>query len=240
MILNCKDLTHREINKIIRNAIENGEKELVMNNINGQGYLFAGIKSDIRAIINGVPGNDLGGMMDGPNIFVNANIQDCVGNTMNGGKIVIHGDAGDILGYAMRGGRIFVKGKVGYRCGIHMKAFEDKIPVIVIGEDAGDFLGEYMASGIIVVLCKNKSKFDSDYIGVGMHGGAIYLRGEVDERNLGKGVEILPLDEWDVNFLTEVLKEYSSDMNTNEKYDISSFIKLSPLNSRPFQNLYSY
>ncbi|MCC7572980.1 MAG: hypothetical protein KO464_06285 [Candidatus Methanofastidiosum sp.] len=240
MILNCKGLNYSEINKSIRKAIENGEKEISLNNINGQGYLFAGIKNDIRAIINGVPGNDLGGMMDGPNIFVNANIQDCVGNTMNNGKIVVHGDAGDILGYAMRGGKIFVKGKVGYRCGIHMKAFGKKIPVIVIGENAGDFLGEYMASGIIVVLCKNKTKLESNYIGVGMHGGAIYIRGNVDEYNLGKGVAVSPLDEWDVNFLTNVLSEYSSDMNSKEIYALDEFVKLSPLNSRPFQRLYSY
>ncbi len=240
MILNCKDLKYTDINISIRKAIENNEKEIVMNNVNGQAYLFAGVKNGIKAIINGVPGNDLGGMMDGPNIFVNSNIQDCVGNTMNNGKIVVHGDAGDILGYAMRGGKIFVKGKVGYRCGIHMKAFGEKIPVIVIGEDAGDFLGEYMASGIIVVLCKNKSKLDSNYIGVGMHGGAIYVRGNVDDYNIGKGVVISSLDEWDTHFLAKVLEEYSYDMNSKDKYDINSFIKLCPINSRPFQKLYSY
>jgi len=240
MILNCKGLNYTQINKSIRMAIEKGEAEVILNNINGQSYLLAGLKNDIRAIINGVPGNDLGGMMDGPNIFVNSNIQDCVGNTMNNGKIVVHGDAGDILGYAMRGGKIFIKGKVGYRCGIHMKAFGEKIPVIVIGEDAGDFLGEYMAAGTIVVLCKNNTKFEGKYIGVGMHGGSIYVRGDVDEYNLGKGVIKSSLDEWDMDFLKKILDEYSSDMNSKDKYDINSFIKLCPMNSRPFQKLYSY
>mgnify|MGYP002508793462 CR=1 FL=1 len=55
-------------------------------------------------------------------------------------------------GYAMRGGKIFVKGNAGYRAGIHMKAYEEKKPVMVIGGTAGSFLGEYQAGGVIVVL----------------------------------------------------------------------------------------
>lgn len=33
----------------------------------------------------------------------------------------------------MRGGRIYVRGDAGYRTGIHMKAYEDKTPVMIIG-----------------------------------------------------------------------------------------------------------
>mgnify|MGYP002508363490 CR=1 FL=1 len=40
----------------------------------------------------------------------------------------------------------------GYRAGIHMKAYKDKVPVMVIGGTAGSFLGEYQAGGVIVVL----------------------------------------------------------------------------------------
>ena len=42
----------------------------------------------------------------------------------------------------MRGGEIFIKGDVGYRVGIHMKAYLDHQPKIVVGGKAGDFLGE--------------------------------------------------------------------------------------------------
>lgn len=58
---------------------------------------------------------------------------------MNDGRIVVHGDAGDAVGYAMRGGEIYVEGSAGYRAGIHMKAYQDKKPVIVIGGKAGSF-----------------------------------------------------------------------------------------------------
>jgi glutamate synthase domain-containing protein 3 len=35
-----------------------------------------------------------------------------------------------------------------------MKAYEDDLPVLVIGGRAGSFLGEYQAGGIIIVLGK--------------------------------------------------------------------------------------
>ena len=36
--------------------------------------------------------------------------------------------------------KIFIKGDVGYRVGIHMKAYENLYPVIIIGGTAQDFL----------------------------------------------------------------------------------------------------
>lgn len=58
---------------------------------------------------------------------------------MNEGKILIYGNIGDAAGYAMRGGKIYVQGNAGYRAGIHMKAYKEKIPVMIIGGCAGAF-----------------------------------------------------------------------------------------------------
>lgn len=68
---------------------------------------------------------------------------------MNEGDIIIHGNVGDACGYGMRGGRIFIEGDCGYRGGIHMKAYQEHFPVVVIGGKAGSFLGEYQAGGLI-------------------------------------------------------------------------------------------
>jgi len=86
----------------------------------------------------------------------------------------------------MRGGKIFVRDNVGYRSGIHMKEYKDKVPVLVIGGTAKDFLGEYMAGGIIIVLNIDKEgndlgKIKGRFIGTGIHGGSIYIRGDVDK-----------------------------------------------------------
>lgn len=102
-----------------------------------------------------MPGNALGAYLNGAEITVSGNAQDAVGDTMNEGKIVVHGQIGDAAGYAMRGGRIYIKGNAGYRAGIHMKAYKDKKPIMVIGGRAGSFLGEYQAGGIIIVLGLN-------------------------------------------------------------------------------------
>ena len=107
--------------------------------------------------IHGIPGNALGAYLNDSHITVNGNAQDAVGDTMNEGKILIYGNIGDAAGYAMRGGKIYVQGNAGYRAGIHMKAYKEKIPVMIIGGCAGSFLGEYQAGGIIIVLGLHKT-----------------------------------------------------------------------------------
>lgn len=134
--------------RYLRQQLHEGATEVLLKNVLGQRFIGAGLnKKGVRIFIEGIPGNDLGAFMDGPCLFVYGNAQDCVANTMSAGEVVIYGDAGDVTGYSMRGGRVFVKGDVGYRVGIHMKAWGDRMPVIVIGGKASDFLGEYMAGG---------------------------------------------------------------------------------------------
>ena len=99
---------------------------------------------------------------------------------MNDGTILVQGNIGDAAGYAMRGGRIYVRGNAGYRAGIHMKAYKDKVPVMVIGGKAGSFLGEYQAGGVIIVLNLDDAaeKCVSFFPCTGMHGGKMFLRSD--------------------------------------------------------------
>ncbi|MGC8843732.1 MAG: hypothetical protein ACP5QS_07315, partial [bacterium] len=174
-----------------------------------------------------------------PIIEVKGNGQDGVGNTMSDGKIIIHGRAGDIIGYGMRGGKIFVRDEVGYRVGIHMKAYEDSYPVIVIGGSARDFLGEYMAGGLIIILALDGEVPVGKYCGTGMHGGRIYVRGNVEKHLLGKEVAITPLSAEDEAELNLYLEEYFRIFG---KKDISAseFIKIAPRSHRPYGSLYTH
>lgn len=97
---------------------------------------------------------------------------------MNAGRIVIHGSLGDTAGYAMRGGEIYVRGDAGYRTGVHMKAYGDKFPVIVVGGRTGSFLGEYQAGGILIVLGLTESteSIVRNFPCTGMHGGKLFIR----------------------------------------------------------------
>jgi len=242
--INAKGVYYRDLNKTIRDLIfKDGVDEIELLNVNGQRYIGDGISRKVKIIIHGVPGNDLGVFMDGPTIIVNSNAQDGVGNTMNDGKIVIHGMAGDVIGYGMRCGKIFIKDDVGYRVGIHMKSHKDKIPFLIVGGKAGDFFGEYMAGGVLILLGleENDKPIVGDYVGTGMHGGAIYVRGEVDKRQLGKEVGIKELNAEDYGLIEPVLKEYCEDLRLDMNQVMSKkFIKLIPVSHRPYGRLYAY
>jgi len=244
MKINAKGLHYRELNQRIRQAVEAGEQKIRLDAVNGQRYIGGGLKSQVHLTINGVPGNALASFMDGPTIEVSENAQDGVGNTMNAGKVIVNGDAGDILGYAMRGGKLFVRGNVGYRVGIHMKSYQDKQPAIVIGGGAGDFLGEYMAGGMIIVLGldhENGRSCVGNYVGTGMHAGAIYIRGEVQDYQVGKEVGIRESIDDDMTALEENLREYCKDVGVSVNNLLKDrYTKLIPVSSRPYGNLYAY
>ena len=185
MIIKAGNMTFSELNGKIR---ESGDDSVLIEECCGQRYIAAGLKN-VSVTINGTPGNALGAYADGAVITVNGNAQDATGDTMNDGEIVIYGSSGDATGYAMRGGRIFVQKNAGYRAGIHMKAYKDKQPKLVIGGSAGCFLGEYQAGGTIIVLglgCEKGKAPVGGFCGTGMHGGKIFVRGTFPKENIYK------------------------------------------------------
>ncbi|MGB9677309.1 MAG: hypothetical protein ACPLZ9_01710 [Candidatus Ratteibacteria bacterium] len=238
--IDANGLHYKILNERIRELIKSGHKKIKIENVFGQRFICAGIKEDVEIIINGIPGNDIGCFMNGPKIYINGNAQDGVGNTMNSGKIIINGNAGDIVGHSMRGGEIYIKGEAGYRVGIHMKEYKNLYPVIVIGGIVKDYLGEYMAGGLIIILnIENKNKITGELVGTGMHGGEIYIRGEIDERTIGKEVKIFEAEN------NEKIKPYILNFckffNLNPDGLIKSkFIKIIPVSKRPYGKIYSY
>ena len=243
--LDSKGVYYKHLNEAIRAAAADGATTIVINNVNGQRYIGTGLRSkDLRIGVHGTPGQDMGMLMDGPTVEVFGNAQDGVGNTMNSGKVIVHGSAGDVLGYGMRGGKVFIKGDVGYRVGIHMKAYEELRPIMVCGGKARDFFGEYMAGGLLVLLSMNsrlEGPLVGGYLGTGMHGGTIYVRGEVEPWQCGKEVGVFPANEADVAELTPILKEYCEDMGMDLDEVLSAqFTKLVPVSHRPYGKLYTY
>lgn len=242
MFIDATSLHYRELNELIRMAIKDGAREILIKNVNGQRYIAAGLKGDVYLEIDGVPGNDLAVFMDGPEIIVRNNAQDGIGNTMNSGTVVVHGHGGDVIGYGMRGGRIFIMGDTGYRTGIHMKGYMDKQPVIIIGGRAGDFCGEYMAGGMMILLdLEEKGDITGDYLGTGMHGGVIFIRGDVSRRRCGAEVGIVEPDDKDMIMIKRHIEDFCKYFNINiEEVFSKPFKKLLPVSSRPYGNLYCY
>ena len=244
VIVDARGIPHRELNNSLRSMVEQGVSTIVLKNVVGQRYLGTSLRKAVRIIVEGVPGNDLGAFMDGPVIEVLNNAQDGCGNTMNSGAIVIHGSAGDILGHSMRGGQIYVRGNVGYRVGIHMKEYGTTRPVIVIGGTAQHFLAEYMAGGILIVLGSQLQPGEvhpSRFVGTGMHGGVIYVRGSVQADFLGAEVGIVPITDEDEWVLRRHVGEWARQFGIDPEplFEVP-FAKLVPLTRRPYGRLYAY
>ena len=246
--IDATDLETRELNDWLRDLMISGVRKVNIRNVYGQRYIGTRLYSPqrIRMEINifGTPGNDLASFLYGHKITVHGNAQDGVGNTMDAGEIIVNGRAGDVLGFSMRGGEIYVRDGCGYRTALHMKEYEDKRPVLVVGGSSQDFLGEYMAGGIVIALDLHGQSHKANFIGTGMHGGVIYLRGSVETSQVDGQVSVSPADEADIAILDRYISRFVEHFPEIEKSkeDIlnSQFVRLSPKSKRPYCDLYAY
>lgn len=246
--IDAEELQTRELNDRLRDLMLAGERKVIIRNVCGQRYigtrLYSPEKHRIQIDIFGTPGNDLAAFLFGHRVVVHGNAQDGVGNTMDDGEIVVEGRAGDVLGFSMRGGSIYVRDGCGYRTALHMKEFEGKRPVLVIGGTAQDFLGEYMAGGTVILLDLKGLGHRANFMGTGMHGGTIYLRGDIDGSQVGDQVAISPVDEGDREILDQYVSSFIEkfpELELNREEILKDdFVKLTPRSKRPYSGLYTY
>ncbi len=242
--IDASGVYYQELNARLKEIVSNGAQKVELRNVHGQRYIGTDLDKPIEIEIFGTPGNDLGAFMNGPRIIVRGNAQDGCGNTLNSGEIIVHGHVGDIVGLSARGGKILVRDDAGYRAGIHMKEYGDTRPVLVIGGTAQDFLGEYLAGGILLLLGLTLGKSEhhrARFVGTGMHGGVIYLRGSIEDYQLGREVDITEVEEKDYQVIRPLVEEFAAHFD----YDAAAilnhkFIKLYPRWLRPYGRLYAY
>lgn len=206
----------------------------------GERYIACG-KRDMSYELTGTPGNALGAYMDGATVVLHGNAQDATGDTMNDGEIIIYGNTGDAAGYAMRGGKILVRDNAGYRAGIHMKAYHEKVPVLVIGKGAGSFLGEYQAGGVIIVLGLGMEDGCpvGNFCGTGMHGGSIYLRTKHLPADLPEQVLAEPANAEDMEKIAPLIQEYGERFSVEQsRIDEVPFYVLRANTANPYKRMY--
>lgn len=229
-------LDFRQLNAAIRDCTG----DAAVTGCSGQRFIGAGLERG-KLILSGTPGNALGAYLNGARIEVCGNAQDAVGDTMNAGRIVVRGSIGDAAGYVMRGGELYVQGNAGYRAGIHMKAYGDKLPVMVIGGKAGSFLGEYQAGGIIVVLGLTESArpIVSNFPCTGMHGGKLFLRSDCKNILLPKQVIARPASHKDLDGIWTYLHTFCELFGGDcDKLVQQPFTLITPNSSNPYKQLY--
>ena len=236
MLLDTKALNHQSLNEQLRAA----DADVELENVLGQRFIAAGMGGK-EIVIHGTPGNALGAYLNGATINVYGNAQDAVGDTMNAGQINVFGNIGDAPGYAMRGGKIYVKGNAGYRAGIHMKAYQEHIPVLMIGGKAGSFLGEYQAGGVIIVLGLTDDERDivANFPCTGMHGGKMYLRSKCEGIHFPHQVSLRPATADDMDEISGYLHEFCEIFGYDEKTVIDAdFTVITPSSKNPYQQMY--
>lgn len=218
--LDAKNMPAKELCARIR---ESTDTALAVEHVNGQRYIAAGLgKKELT--LTGTPGNALGAYL-------------------NGTRITVLGNAQDATGYAMRGGKIYVRGNAGYRAGIHMKAYREKQPVLIIGGEAGSFLGEYQAGGIIIVLGLGSGGRApvGRFVGTGMHGGRMLLRCDTLPPDLPAQVAARRAGKDDLAAVEPYLAEYCGVFGLAQE-DIlrENFFLLEPNTQNPYRQLYCY
>jgi glutamate synthase domain-containing protein 3 len=260
-----KAMHYRELNERIRAAVREGFGHIIIKNVSGQRFIGAGMEEKATIEVYGDAGLDLGVFSEGLNIIVHGCSEYLLGNTLSGGEIVVYGDSWDITGMGARDGRIYVMGEGGSRVGIHMKTFKDKKAAIVYGGRVKQYCGEYMAGGTIIILGLDYSKAVLDRkkpiakenidperiiehegeivqsdLGAGIHGGAIYVRGEVPDELLGVYAVKGEFTEEDKESIRPLLVRYAELFNTPLKLLLGKkFTKIVPISSRPFEKMYT-
>ena len=128
-----------------------------------------------------------------------------------------------------------------------MKEYFDIVPTVVIGGTVQDFFGEYMAGGRIIVLNEffedNPPTRLSNFIGTGMHGGVIYIHGEMDIHQIGAEVGVAAPTDEEMEFIGEKVRQFSRIFGLTDASDRLRdvpFHKLYPKSARPYGELYAY
>jgi len=241
--IDASRMHYTPLNRRIREAIASGADEIEIFGVLGQRFIADGVRGDVTIRIHGVPGGDLGMFMSGPTCIVYGNCDHAPGNTMDGGRIIIYGSAGDAVAHSMRGGKVLVRDSIGYRGGIHMKQYQDKCPVLVIGGEFRSFLGEYMAGGLILALGDPaKMSRRERGIGSGIHGGRIVIRGSLpDDRCLGVGAAQRPLSGEGLREIVPLIHEFCGYFGLDaEPLLADDYTEIVPSSSRPFANKYTW
>jgi NADPH-dependent glutamate synthase beta subunit-like oxidoreductase/glutamate synthase domain-containing protein 3/Pyruvate/2-oxoacid:ferredoxin oxidoreductase delta subunit len=220
-IIEDKRISTQKLLQEIYKQLDAGKKEFVVN-ASGQhvigGALWDKDGGKLKFTVRN-PGQRVGAMgMQGTEIIIEGSAPADVGWLNAGAEIILKGDGGDTTAHCAASGKIYVAGRVGTRSGALMKA-DPKYPApeFWVLKNTGSFSFEFMGGGIGVVCGYERENLPS-VLGsrscVGMVGGTVYFRGNVQD--LSDDVWIMDLDERDKDFLLRGLPEFLKKIGKEE------------------------
>lgn len=180
-------------------------------------------------------GQRLGSMcLENTEIIAEGSVSADVGWLNAGGRIVVRGDAGDTAGHCAAGGTIYIGGRAGTRSGSLMK--HDPLyeaPQLWILKNVGSFCFEFMGGGRAVVCGYDSDGFASvlgDRACVGMVGGVVYFRGQVE--GYAEDLKVSALDAADIAYLDGNMDDFLNAIGRCELRELltdwSAWKKLTP------------
>jgi glutamate synthase domain-containing protein 3 len=187
----CRDKSTREINRLIRDAVAAGERDVQVQQPDARHNLGVALLQPVRVVFDGSVGYYCAGMMDGAQVEIRGSAGWGTAESMMGGTMIIEGNAGSGVAAAIRGGTVVVRGNAAARAGVSMKG-----GTLLIGGNCGYMAGFMMQKGTIIICGDaGHALADSMYEGVVFVGGNIESLGNdaviekpsaADRKNLQK------------------------------------------------------
>lgn len=214
-VVDCAELTTREINQSIRRLIEEGGAvEIHVANPAARHNLAVALEADTKILFDGPVGWYAAGMNDGAHVVVQGNCGWGVAECMMSGRIEVYGHAGSGAAASIRGGLVYVEGNAGARAGIAMKG-----GTLVVGGNVGYMSGFMMQRGTMIV-CGDAA----DGLGDSMYEGVIYVAGSVE--SYGADTVEAALTDADLAALVAALDPFGIDTPPDQFRKIQSGRKL--------------
>lgn len=233
-------LSTQELLRMVEVAVQQGETEFVIaasgqHDIGGPLWNRAG-----RELVFHVrnPGQRVGAMcLPGTTVLVDGPTSADAGWLNSGGRVIVRGDAGDTAGHCAAAGSIYIAGRAGTRTGSLMKhdpQFEE--PSLWVLRTVGDFSFEFMGGGRAVVCglgCADGASPLGARPCVGMVGGVVYVRGQVDM--LPEDVRQSELEASDIAWLKPGLADFLAAVGRPELHAaLSHWGQWRKITPRPF------
>ncbi len=238
--VNGRRLSSKALEEEIQKAVSNGARylQIIADGQHGIGGRIFLRNEKIKIVVEGPIGQRLGSMgMFGTEIIAKGSVSDDVGWLNCGAKITVLGDVSNGAFNAAAQGILYVQGGGGARCDTMTKynpRFEP--PQSWYFRDVGDSFAEFKAGGIAVV-CGVNPRNPKNILGyrpcVGMVGGLIYFRGQIEGYS-ERDVKLLELSEQDWLWLKANLRKFLCEIDRESYYEeltrsISDWYKLVPL-----------
>ena len=170
-VLDCADLSTRQINEWVRGLIAEGERRFRLLRPAARHNLGVALPEGVELTIDGSAGYYVAGLNDGATVHVRGGVGWGAAESMRDGSVIIDGDAGNAVAASIRSGTVVVRGNASTRAGIAMKG-----GLLLVAGSVGPDGRIHDAEGVMIV-CGDAA----DGVADSMYAGTVFVGGRNDE-----------------------------------------------------------